>query len=203
MRNIMKSTTRHMVLSLTAVAAIAACGGPDREQSAADTAAALMAAPAASPATPAVSDPQIAAIVVAANNADIEAGRLAASKSENPKVKEFAQRMITDHGGVNKAATELVTKLGVTPEESPASEQQKQAGEQNRETLTGKSGAEFDRAYIANEVTYHQGLLDAIDTTLLPSVQNAELKALLEQTRPAVEAHLTHAQELQSSLARS
>jgi putative membrane protein len=65
------------------------------------------------------------------------------------------------------------------------------------------SGAAFDSAYIASEVTYHQELLDGINNALIPNAQNAELKALLEQTRPAVEAHLKHAQELQTSLGKS
>ncbi len=39
--------------------------------------------------------------------------------------------------------------------------------------------------YIANEVTYHQMVLDAIDNTLIPNAQNAELRALLEQSRPS------------------
>ena len=47
-------------------------------------------------------DAQIAAIVVTANQVDIDAGRLATSMSQAKDVKEFAQRMITDHGGVNK-----------------------------------------------------------------------------------------------------
>ena len=203
-------TINKLVLPLT-VAVLAACGGQDRNKGATDTAVAMSDQSAATPsdaasgagATAGMTDPQIAAIVVAANNADIEGGRLAESKSTNAKVKEFAQRMITDHEGVNKAATAVVTKLGVTPEESATSRQQAEGGAQVRQTLQGKSGAEFDRAYIANEVTYHQNLLSAIDQTLLPSVKNGELKGLLEQTRPAVAAHLKHAQELQISLGGS
>lgn len=198
---------RKITLALTTGVVLASCTATEQKQDAADTAA-LTTAPSAvegganvpAPGASTVTDPQIAAIVVAANNADIEGGRLAASTSANAKVKEFANRMITDHGGVNKAATALVTKLNVTPEENPASRQQTETGEQVRQTLRGKSGAEFDRAYIASEVTYHEQLLGAIDTVLLPSAQNAELKALLEQTRPAVEAHLKHAQDLQASL---
>jgi len=198
---------KKIALFLMTGVALAACTATEQKQ-AADTTAMTPTPSAAEAGTPAagtaaVTDPQIAAIVVAANNADIEGGRLAASKSTNAKVKEFANRMITDHGGVNKAATALVTKLGVTPEENPASRQQTESGAQVRQTLQGKSGAEFDRAYIANEVTYHENLLGAIDKVLLPSVQNAELKGLLEQTRPAVAAHLKHAQELQTSLGRS
>ena len=65
---------------------------------------------------PAPTDPQIAAIVVTANQVDIDAGNLAQAKSKNKGVKEFAQRMVTDHSGVNKSATDLVTRLHVTPE---------------------------------------------------------------------------------------
>ena len=193
---------KKLMQALLTVAVLGACTAKDK--TAADTTALpttdqSAATPAAS-ATPAVTDPQIAAIVVAANTADIEAGRLAASKSGNAKVKEFAQRMITDHGGVNTAATALVTKLGVTPEETATSRQQTDGGAQARQTLQGKTGVDFDRAYMANEVTYHQNLLGAIDSVLLPSVQNAELKALLDSTRPVVVAHLKSAQDLQASL---
>ncbi len=185
-----------LAISLVVFAAVTACG-KDKSETADTTAMTQDPVPAAAPA---VTDPQIAAIVVAANTADIEAGRLAASKSSNAKVKEFAQRMITDHEGVNKAAVALVTKLNVTPEENDASRQQTDAGKANRDALQGKTGADFDRAYMANEVTYHEGLLGAIDQTLMPSVQNAELKGLLEQTRPAVVAHLAAAKDLQASL---
>lgn len=194
------------MLSLVALAALAACGGgQEGEQNAAstDTAAAAaeaQAPAAAAPAAGGVTDPQIAHIVVTANQVDITAGELAQARSTNPQVKEFAQRMVTDHGGVNKAATELATRLGVTPEPNPTSQQLQQGGEQNVASLQGKSGAEFDRAYVANEVAYHQVVLDALDKTLIPGAQNAELKALLEQSRPAFVAHLEHARQLQTSL---
>jgi putative membrane protein len=157
--------------------------------------------PPAAPATQAVTDPQIAAIVVAANDVDIAAGRLAATRAHNPEVRVFAKQMITDHSMVNKQAKDLVTKLNVTPESNPTSEQLTKDGERNRQALQEKRDTAFDRAYIDNEVTYHQAVLTAIDSTLLPNAQNAELKTLLQQTRPAIAGHLAHAQKIQSSLA--
>ena len=148
----------------------------------------------------AVTDPQIAAIVVAANTVDIEAGKLAQSKTRNEKVKQFADTMVTDHTAVNKAAVELVTKLGVTPEESETSRALTASGEQTRARLSGLSGKEFDREYIANEVAYHKLVIDAVDKTLIPNAQNAELKATLVGVRPALVAHLEHAQQLQAEL---
>jgi len=148
-------------------------------------------------------DAQIASIVVTASTVDIDAGKLAESKSSNAEVKAFAQRMITDHSGVNKSAVDLVTKLKVTPQDNPTSESLKSGGETNLAHLKGLSGAAFDKAYIDHEVTYHQQVLDALDKTLIPSAKNEELKALLVKVRPAFVAHLDHAKMIQSKLAKN
>lgn len=148
-------------------------------------------------------DPQIAAIVVTANQVDIDAGKLAQSKSTSPEVKAFAERMITDHTGVNKSATELVTKLHVKPESNATSQSLKKGGDENLANLKKLSGPSFDKAYVDHEVAYHQSVLDAVDGTLIPNAKNAELKALLVKVRPAFVAHLEHAKHLQSSLGSS
>jgi putative membrane protein len=149
-----------------------------------------------------VSDAQIASIVVTANQVDIDAGKLATSKATNPDIKKFGQQMVTDHTGVNKQATALVTKLKVTPEDNSTSQSLKAGGDKNIANLKSLKGAEFDKAYIDNEVTYHQAVIDAIDKTLVPSAQNAELKALLVKVRPAFVAHLEHAKMIQTSLGK-
>ena len=151
---------------------------------------------------PGPTDPQIAAIVVAANQVDIDAGKLAGSMSQNADVKAFAKQMVTDHTGVNKSATDLVTKLKVTPEANATSASLKKGGDENREHLKGLKGAAFDRAYIDHEVVYHQNVLDALDNTLIPNAKNAELKALLIKVRPAFVAHLEHAKQIQASMGK-
>lgn len=148
------------------------------------------------------SDPQIAAIVVTANQVDIDAGKLA-EPNESKDVKAFAQQMVTDHTGVNKAATDLVKKLNVTPEDNPTSQNIKQGGDENIARLKTLSGASFDKAYIDHEVTYHESVIDALDKTLIPSAKNEELKALLVKVRPAFVAHLEHARHVQAELAKS
>jgi len=145
-------------------------------------------------------DPQIAMIVVTADNVDIAGGKLAAKKSSNPKVKEFAELMVRDHTSVNNQATQLAKKLNVTPEESPTSKSLKADGAATLSKLRGLSGADFDKAYIDNEVTYHETVIKAVDDTLIPNAKNAELKALLESGKPIFESHLNHAKELQTSL---
>jgi putative membrane protein len=148
-----------------------------------------------------VNDAQIASIVVTANQVDIDAGKLALSTSSNDEVKKFAQRMITDHTGVNQSAVELVTKLKVTPQDNPTSQALKAGGEANLANLKTLKGAAFDKAYVDHEVVYHQQVIDAVDKTLIPSAKNEELKALLVKVRPAFVAHLDHAKMIQSSMA--
>jgi putative membrane protein len=152
---------------------------------------------------PAIDDAQIAAIVVTANQVDIDAGKLAATAAASAEVKQFAELMVVAHTGVNKSAVELVTRLGVTPKDNPTSQSLKADGEKARAKLNGLTGAAFDRAYVDNEVAYHQQVLDAMDKVLIPGASNAELKALLVKVRPAFIAHLAHAKQLQASLAKT
>ena len=146
------------------------------------------------------SDAQIAHIVVTANQVDIDAGKVAAAKGTNAEVKSYGEMMARDHAGVNKQAVALVTKLKVTPEDNATSKSLKAGGDKNVANLNTLKGAAFDKAYIDNEVAYHQAVLDAVDKTLIPSAQNAELKALIEKVRPAFVAHLELAKKVQSSL---
>ncbi|SOZ38423.1 conserved protein of unknown function [Cupriavidus neocaledonicus] len=110
--------------------------------------------------------------------------------------------MIVDHTGVNNSATALVKKLKVKPDDNPTSASLKSDGDTNRNKLKGLKGAEFDSAYIDNEVIYHQAVLDVMDKTLIPGAKNEELKLLLAKIRPAFVAHLKHAKTIQSSLGK-
>jgi putative membrane protein len=159
-----------------------------------------VAAPGAHASAQSVTDAQIASIVVTANQVDIDAGKTAAAKATNAEVKKFAQLMVTDHTGVNKSATDLVTRLKVTPEDNDTSKALKAGGAANLTALSAVSGDAFDKAYVDHEVAYHQQVLDAVDKTLIPNAKNAELKALLVKVRPAFVAHLEHARHLQSTL---
>jgi putative membrane protein len=146
-----------------------------------------------------VSDAQIAAIVVTANQVDIDAGKFAANHSSSSAVKQFADMMVTDHTAVNKSAVELATKRKVVPEENDTSRALTAGGLQNVEALGKLTGAAFDKAYVDHEVVYHEQVIQALDTVLIPNAQNEELKALLVKVQPAFIAHLNHAKHLQAT----
>jgi len=147
-------------------------------------------------------DAQIAHIVVTANQVDIDAGKLASTKSTNKDVQAFGKQTVADHTGVNQQATALATRLKVTPKDNPTSESLAKGGKDNIAKLNTLSGAAFDKAYVDNEVTYHQAVLDALDKTLIPNAKNDELKALMVKVRPAFVSHLDHAKHLQATLGK-
>ena len=174
-------TLSHTLISTTIAAAFALSGNAAFGQAAPD-------------------DAQIAGIVVAANTVDIDAGKMARKMSKNKEVQAFAKQMVTDHTGVNKKATALVTKLKVTPTDSELAKSLKQGGADNMAKLKSMKGKDFDKAYVDHEVVYHEAVIDALDKTLIPNAKNAELKDTLVKTRPAFVAHLEHAKQLQSSM---
>lgn len=160
--------------------------------------------PAAQAATPRPSgnlrDANIAAMVLALNNTDISYARLAPARAEREDVRRFAERMLTDHTGVNQLVTTLLEKLDLAAEDNLASLDMRDESAEKRDIMRELSGYAFDSTYIENEVSYHRKFLTQIDNLMLPSVRNAELRQLLTSVRPAVASHLAHAEQVRSDV---
>ncbi len=145
-------------------------------------------------------DPQIAHIAYTAGVIDVAAARQAIAKSSSKNVKAFAEDMVRDHEAVNKLALDLVTKLKVTPEDNDTSKTlSKQAADKLAE-LARLKGADYDKAYVANEVAYHKAVNGALETLLIPSASNAELKSLLQTGLKIFQGHQQHAEHVAASL---
>jgi putative membrane protein len=151
--------------------------------------------------TPKLSDPQIAHVGVTANQIDVNYGKIALEKSKNKDIRHFAETMIKDHEGVIKQATDLAKKLGVTPEDNAMSKSLNAGAVTETRKLKSLSGAAFDKAYIDNEVAYHEAVINAVKTVLIPQTQNAELKNLFVTISPVLAAHLEHAKMVQKEFA--
>ena len=147
-----------------------------------------------------LTDPQIAHIAYTAGEIDIKAAKQAEEKAGNREVKQFAQDMVRDHEAVNKQALALVRKLNVTPEDNDTSRAlSKQAGDKLAE-LGKLKGADFDKAYVANEVAYHKTVNNALEAQLIPSATNPELKSLLQTGLKLFQGHQQHAEHVAADL---
>lgn len=144
-------------------------------------------------------DPTIVAIFDAANTADIETGALAAEQGSSKEVRDFGAMLARDHKAVRQQGRDLATKLGVTPT-PPAGDPGAKAHAAAMKQLRGLRGAAFDRAFLQHEVSFHKEVIDAVQGTLVPAIQNGELKALVLKIAPAFQAHMLAAQNLAQRL---
>ena len=163
--------------------------------------AALCLSPLAAPAQVAKpTDPQIAHIAYTAGQIDIDAAKQALKKSKNKEVRAFADDMVKDHAAVNKQALALVRKLKVTPQDNPTSQALSKQAAAKRAELEKLNGAAFDKAYVDNEVAYHKTVNSALETRLIPSAQNGELKSLLQTGLKIFQGHEQHAEHVDAAL---
>ncbi|HMC56765.1 MAG TPA: DUF4142 domain-containing protein, partial [Gemmatimonadaceae bacterium] len=147
-----------------------------------------------------VNDATISAMVLASNYTDISYAQLVPARALRQDVREFARRMLTDHNTVNQLVNDLLATLDLAPVDNIASLDLRDESSENRDTLRELSGAAFDSAYVENEVRYHQKFLASLDDIMIPRARGAELRALLSNVRPAVSAHLAHAEQLRANV---
>ena len=136
----------------------------------------------------ALDDATIVAIFDAANTSDIETGELGARKGSTKAVRDFGAMLARDHKNVRQQGRDLAKKLGVTPT-PPKDDNSAMEHKAIMKKLNSLSGAEFDKAFLQNEVGYHEAVIEAVTKTLLPAIQNAELKDLVTKVAPAFVAH--------------
>ena len=147
-----------------------------------------------------LNDAEIAGIVVAANEVDMEAGRYAEANSTNDDVKVYARRMAGEHTDVNESAKKLVSKLNVKPEETAISTGLRAEGKANLLKFKALNGKACDKSYIDQGIELHRKVIDVVDNKLIPNAKNEELKAMLVKVRPSLVSHLEHAQKIMASL---
>jgi len=162
---------------------------------AAAAAALFTAAPASARAQSKLDDPTIVAIFDAANTWDMETSALAEKKGTTKEVRDLGKMFVRDHRMVRQQGRDLAKKLHVTPT-PPKDFAMAKDHAATMKKLRGLSGKAFDKAYLENEVAYHKAVIDAVNTTLLPALKNAEVKDLVTKVAPAFKAHQDAAQNL-------
>ena len=150
-------------------------------------------------AAPKLDDPTIVAIFDAANTYDIETSSIAVSKAHTRTIRDFAAMLVRDHRNVRMQGRSLAASLKVTPT-PPRNFALAKAHRTAMAALRKAHGQKFDRVYLQQEVDYHNAVIDAVTTSLLPAIQNARLKDLVTKVAPAFVAHRDRAQSLLNAI---
>jgi putative membrane protein len=145
-----------------------------------------------------LSDAQIASLLVAINQSEIDEGKMMVGKATNADVKKFAQQMVDDHTTMLNGVQAWQKKTS-----SAASATSQTLTDMQNEVKTemadlGKlSGAALDKKYVDGAVTGHQKVLDMMDHGLIDQADDADLKTAIRDARTKVAAHLDAAKKLQ------
>lgn len=149
--------------------------------------------------SPPLNDPTIVAIFDAANTADIETGQLAVERGTTKEVRDFGAMLVHDHRIVRQQGRDIAEQLGVIPT-PPADDASARAHADAMARLRSTQGTEFDKAFLDHEVRFHEDVINATQSTLLPAIQNGEVKAFVVKVVPAFDAHRIAAENLRKKL---
>ena len=146
-------------------------------------------------------DAEVAGILAAANEGEVQVGNVALSRASSAEVRNFAQMMVTDHTNALNEARTLFNNRGITPASDTANVRDLRSGtQQTISALNTYTGSDFDRVYMQTMIDKHQWMLNTIDNSLLRSAQSAELRNFITSKRGTVAHHLERARAIMNTL---
>lgn len=149
---------------------------------------------------PALSDAQVGMASDVAHTAAIDQSRLAFAKATDPRVKEFARKVLADHGKAKQEETAIIVEAKLSPEESALSTELGVEAGRALFALREAGEGPVDRMYIESQLALHERYLKALDEQLIPNARDSRLEEALRNSRKRVKAHIDEARELERTL---
>ncbi|MGC4113328.1 MAG: DUF4142 domain-containing protein [Myxococcales bacterium] len=147
---------------------------------------------AAAPAKPNAADRKFVQEAAEGGLLEVQLGHLAVQKAADPQVKEFGERMVTDHSKANDQLLSVASQLGITLPTKPSKE-----GQKAYDQLDKLSGTAFDRQYAATMVQDHTKDVKAF-TKQAQTGKNPDIRKFAATTLPVLQEHLKMAKELEA-----
>jgi putative membrane protein len=135
--------------------------------------------------------------VASGGAAEVELGKLAEERASNDAVKQFGQRMVTDHGKAGDELGQLAQQKGVSVSKEPSAKHKAL-----RDRLAKLSGADFDRAYVSEMLKDHRKDVSEFRKQA-QSAKDPDLKAWAAKTLPTLEEHLKMVQDLSTQVKKA
>jgi len=184
------------------VLGLAAVGGCSKDSSSSSEPAASQGDEATPPeamtqGTAALGDGQIIAILDSVDTGEIEQAQIATTKASDPRVRDFATQMISEHTSSKQKGAELASQLRMTPTASTYSQDLQTKGSRMLEKVRAADATSFDSTYMKGQIQQHQEVLNLINGKLLPAASDASLRQMLVEAQTMVQHHLDLAKQIQ------
>jgi putative membrane protein len=137
------------------------------------------------------------AILDSVDTGEIEQAQVAKTKASDPRVRDFATQMISEHTKSKQKGDQLASQTGMTPAASKYSQDLQAKGSQMLAKLRAADASSFDSTYMAGQVQQHQEVLSLLNDKLLPAASDASLRQMLQEAQTMVQHHLDVAKQIQ------
>jgi putative membrane protein len=121
---------------------------------------------------------------------DADISRVAVTRTMNPRVREFAQMLVDDHGRTTQALGTIAASKGV---QLPAKDMEE------TDKWTKKSSKDFDEEYLEKMISHHKDAVKLFEKEA-DQGEDAVTKAFARETLPLLQHHLAAAQELKKTV---
>ncbi len=135
-----------------------------------------------------------------ANTTEIQLARMAAKKASSRDVKRIAEKLAVDHSKNREQVRALAQKLNAPLTPAAGGDVSAADSAAMPADLQGKTGTDFDRAFVQHEIQGHQSNIEKIESQLLPAAQDPQIKAYLQKTLTDMQAHLASLNEVEQKL---
>lgn len=130
----------------------------------------------------------------------VEQARLAQGRATDPAVRSYAEATLREHSEADAVASDIGVRNKLWMTASPLSHSIQSSANKTASVLAAQADYAFDRAYIESQVREHQAMLEAIDSTIMPSVTTGDLRALAQTTRNQIAHRLNAARDLERQI---
>lgn len=197
-----RSASRSILASVIVVGA-AACAGEQQQQAPTEvpkTTAGTIEQPTTT-VEGAVSTGDVFATLRAIHSSEMEHAKLALMKAQDPRVKAFADEVVKEHTAQSLNDEQLMSRMNVQPRPNAISAQISGDASDQTSRLNTVQGADFDRAYIQEQIRYYRMLLGVLDDKLIPNVRDPQVRNDLVEERARANHRLTQAEDVRLAMA--
>jgi len=135
-----------------------------------------------------------------ANTVEMQVARMAAKKASSSDVKKLAEKLAVDHSKNREEVKALARKLNEPLTPAAGGDITAADSAAMPSDLEGKSGAEFDRAFVEHQIRVHQSNIQKLQDQMLPAAHNAQVKIFLQKSLADMQGHLASLQEVQQKI---
>jgi putative membrane protein len=144
-------------------------------------------------------DGQLAAVIQAIHQDQMQEAQLAEQKATSPELKRYARDMVTSHRNIMNENQSVLSQAQITPSDNAVSQQLRTDAQNEMSTLEGLRGRDFDREYLDDQIRSHNKALELVDR-IIPNIKSPQLKAHMQQVRTRLEGHLREAERIQQKM---